>query len=416
VVVRNRRLAWGGVAAAVLTVAAAALLIPSLRERFEHFSGEGSRGYMDVRLPAWSSTLELAAGRPVFGAGFGTYRRAIHLTQSVDIPDELYFAHSDPLNVLAEGGAFGFLIVLTLAITGFMVALRLARDRDHPAWGVGAISMAGIAAMMVMSILDFPLQIPATSLVFTVLVFLPVAVKAEPVAPRVESGTRMLLARVAAFAGLLLLVIGIGESYRRGLVNPGALTRGEMHFERGRAATLEGDLERAKEELLEARRLQPFEGETRLGLAGVYYNSGEFGKPEAEIRAAYHVARGRAPLLFRIGQISLADRRLADLTVKAFREASALEERYFPEIIRLPRISPEMLAEIVPEREATLDLLGRHYANLGRFREANEAFLGAVALGARGEILKRLKRTYVELGREAEGRRKFQSLGLSWPE
>ena len=56
--------------------------------------GLANPGFLLIGL--WGSTLALFSGRPVLGAGLGTYRTAIHLTQSVNNPDELYFAHSDP--------------------------------------------------------------------------------------------------------------------------------------------------------------------------------------------------------------------------------------------------------------------------------------------------------------------------------
>jgi len=413
---KNRRLAVTSFGLVILLMVAAGFTVKSLRDRFAHLSGEGSHGYADMRLNAWESSLRLAAGRPVFGAGMGAYRRAIHLTQSENIPEELYYAHSDPLNILAEGGAFALLVVMTIAASGFILALRLARDREDPARGAGVACLAGVTALLLMSLLDFPLQIPATSLVFAVLVFTPVALRAGELPALPGGGVRLFLARFAAAAGFALLLIGVMEDYRRGLDDPGMLTKGEVRHARGRTFLREEKLEEATAELREARRLQPFEGGTRFDLAAVLYPQKDYDAARAEVRAAYLLARGRAELLFRIGWVSLADRSLGDLTVKSFREASSLEERFFPEVIRLPPVTPEMLIEIVPERSASHDLLGRHFDNLGRPEDANRAYLHSVELGARGDVVKRLARTYRKLGREAEGKRELSRLGVDWVE
>ncbi|MEN8149869.1 MAG: O-antigen ligase family protein, partial [Planctomycetota bacterium] len=340
---------------------------------------EGSRGHPDVRAAAWPPTLRLAAGRPVLGAGLGTYRRAIHLTQPEDIPRELYFAHSDPLNVLAEAGAFGLLVVVTIGIMGFMVAVRLARDGEHPGAGPGAACVAGLTAFVAMACVDFPLQIPATSLMFTVLLFVPVALRADLHPAARDVGPRRNLARLAAAAGFALLLLGVIEDVRRGIDEPGALTRGEAHYERGRELVAARSVAEARDDLETARRLQPFDARTRLYMSQVHYYAGEYEAGRREIRAAWRLARGQAAVLFSIGLRSVSDSTLSDLTVPAFREASILEARFFPEVLKTDGLTPAELLEIVPEHPHLLGGLSRHLEKRGAVEEAAEAARRAAA-------------------------------------
>ena len=291
--------------------------VSSLRERFFYFEGAGSGGFMDVRVPAWGSSLALFAGRPVFGAGLGAFRRAIHLTQSTWNADELYFAHSDPLNLLAEGGLVGFLIGAAAIAIGVIAVLRLGRRIEGP----GGACAGGLAGLLAMACVDFPFQIPALALTGVTLLFIAPALERpageEPSPRRVPSR----LAGIVAASATTLLVLLTVEGYARSVEAPGALTEGELAAERGYRKLVDGDVEGAIPDLEESRRLQPFEGQGRFYLAYALLRADETERAVAELKAAHHCARGLAELNFRIGRIALADRDLHPLAAEAFRHA-----------------------------------------------------------------------------------------------
>lgn len=405
----SRRLRFGLIG---LVIVAAGVGVLLMWDRFEYLSGAGSRGFADVRLPAWGSTLALFTGRPVFGAGFGAYRTAIHLTQSVNTPNELYFAHSDPLNVLAEGGVVGLLLAAAVVAIGIASALRLARLPERDGSAPAAAAVAGLSAILVMALVDFPLQIPATSLLFVVLLFLGPAQKAPLGEVRPVPGRRRTLAAVVAVTGTALLCLGAIEDLRKTWDHPGALTPGMLAAARGRDL-LDADPDAAEAAFREARDLQPFETDTHFALALLAGRRREAEPFRAELRASYHVARGRGRRLFEIGLLASRDPLGTELAKDAFREAAALEEGLYTQA--LGRVPVAWLPEITPDRAFAWDVAGRKLTAEGRPEDALHAFDRAVALGARGEVLKRLARAFVAVDREADGRARFAELGLAWP-
>jgi tetratricopeptide (TPR) repeat protein len=400
---RSARARWSVAGLALVAVLGAGLLTGSVRERFTYLGGGGSHGFLDIRVPAWSSTLDLAAGRPVLGAGIGAYRRAIHLTQSPDNPGELYFAHSDPLNLLAEGGAIGLFLGAALAVLGLAGALRLARERDSPACGVGTACAAGLAGLLLMAAVDFPLQIPALALALVVLLFLPAA----NAGPGRLIGRRLLAVLVLGSLALLVAAFPVEYHPARGR----ALTLGQAAADRGHSLLDLGLLDRALVHLGEARERQPFEGATRCALARALFRKGRFTEARAELLAARRLAHGRAKLLFRVGE--MAYRAGWPFAVDALREACALEPKYFP-VVLTDLVDESLVPAVVPERGYAWRITGKWLRDRGRSEEALAAWWKAFELGEGVEPM--LAGLYHALGREEEGRRAFSERGAVWPD
>ncbi len=130
----------------------------------------------DVRLQLWESAWKQFQLAPVLGTGSRTfvyYGRMFH-TQNVD--KDPVFVHSDWLQLLAEYGIVGVLLVLGFIIAHLhhgwqrwkrMVA-RLSTGAQEPGDGhalaiqIGTIS--AVAACLVHAVMDFNLHIPANSL------------------------------------------------------------------------------------------------------------------------------------------------------------------------------------------------------------------------------------------------------------
>jgi len=393
------------------------LSVSSLRERFFYFEGAGSGGFMDVRVPAWGSSLALFAGRPVFGAGLGAFRRGIHLTQSTWNADELYFAHSDPLNLLAEGGLVGFLLGAAVIVLGVIAVLRLARRIEGRIGGriegPGAACAGGLAGLLAMGCVDFPFQIPALALIGVTLLFIAPALERpageEPSPRRVPSK----LAGIVAASATALLILFTVESYARSVEAPGALTEGELAAERGYRKLVDGDFEGAIPDLEESRRLQPFEGQGRFYLAYALLKADETERAVAELKAAHRCARGLADLNFRIGRVALADRELHPLAAEAFREAGALKPKYYPMALELVPIG--MVPEVTPERGFAYARLAKWHKGRGELREAIAAWWRLTELDANAKRARELAAAYRELEMEEEGRAEFRRRGIDWP-
>ncbi len=395
----------GGAIAAVL---GAAIFVGSVRERFQYLGGDG-RSFADIRIPAWTSALELAKGRPVFGAGLGTFRRAIHLTQSDLVPDELFYAHSDPVNLLSEGGAVLLAIGLAAALVGILGALRMSRNPGGG--GIGAACGGGLAGLLTMALVDFPLQIPATSLAATVLLLLPAAGRwgeprpETPVSRGVRIGDRVAL---VVFLGAVLILAG--ARVRGALDLPGGITRQNADAVEGAHLLGERKAAQALEVLTAAKERHPFDGPVRYYLARALFTKGKFDQAGLELAAARHLAHGNGDLLFRIG--SMAYRMQLPFFADALKEAGALEPRHFT--TALGSLPAEVVPEIVPERAFAYGRLGAWHRTRGEYDQAIAAFWRAHELG--GGDLEALAKLYLLVGREGEGREEFGSRSVPWPD
>ncbi len=120
-----------------------------------------------VRGEIWRATLRMIADHPVFGVGLGAFAT---MYPRYDEGNGLRYtaeAHNEYLQLLAEtgiaGGIIGAVFLISLLRTVRRLFSRTVGSRDAH-WGVGA--SAGIVAVLLHSVVDFGLRIPANALVF----------------------------------------------------------------------------------------------------------------------------------------------------------------------------------------------------------------------------------------------------------
>jgi O-antigen ligase len=115
----------------------------------------------DARPAAWLTGSRVAARGLPLGVGAGTFEDHFRLIPDTGILVRYNAAHSDPLQILAETGLVGLLaffgaIAWTLTVAGRALAQR--RSAFARSLAIGAL--AGVAAVLFHSLVDFPLQIP----------------------------------------------------------------------------------------------------------------------------------------------------------------------------------------------------------------------------------------------------------------
>lgn len=117
------------------------------------------------RLLYWRDTLPLIAAYPLAGCGLGAYEPAF---QSFNRGAPMFlvdFAHNDYLQVLAELGAVGFALMAALMLA---VLARVFRAATEPLeWQyrcLGLASAGAVCAILLHSLVDFNLYIPANAL------------------------------------------------------------------------------------------------------------------------------------------------------------------------------------------------------------------------------------------------------------
>jgi len=121
------------------------------------------------RAEIWRQTLPIVRDFPIAGIGAGAYGRAMLVYQQSD--RALFFnqAHNQALQIAAEGGIVLLLLVAIAAVAlGRQIAARLRSERSPLFWiRLGAAS--GIVGVLVQSVWETGLRIPANGLLFSVL-------------------------------------------------------------------------------------------------------------------------------------------------------------------------------------------------------------------------------------------------------
>lgn len=208
------------------------------------------------------------------GSGFGTFIPVYQMAESLEglTPAVVNHAHNDYLEILLEGGVMGgALALLFIALLG-VAAFKLTRARQSPERAVMAVAAAaGIALLLLFSVVDYPLRMPALAAIFALCcaLLLPTRRLARsrelelvPGKPRLPAGTAR-LAAAAALAALAVLIVQAGlsnhqlQSGRFGEAAKWAPWSTKAHEQASTAALLAGQTDAAWREGLAALRLSP---------------------------------------------------------------------------------------------------------------------------------------------------------------
>src|SRR6266545_1621052 len=154
-----------------LAVGLAVAALPSEgRERVLSLVGVTSDSSGRFRLGVWRDTLSLGASSPLTGQGLGTFADALPPFKRGAGDMRVEHAENDYLELFAEGGALGFVLMMATVWWAARHALRglaLEGDRLRRALGMGAAAAA--AALLVHSGFDFNLRITSNAVLFAAL-------------------------------------------------------------------------------------------------------------------------------------------------------------------------------------------------------------------------------------------------------
>src|SRR5450631_1544970 len=124
----------------------------------------------DIRFKINRDTLRMFEHRPILGWGLGTFETVYPQFRSFYTNFLVDKAHNDYLQLLAETGVVGFALMIWFLVSSFRTALP--KIRNWPSNVNGAVALAalvGISGILVHSLVDFNLEIPANALLFYVL-------------------------------------------------------------------------------------------------------------------------------------------------------------------------------------------------------------------------------------------------------
>jgi len=131
----------------------------------------------EERPIVWGNTVTIFSDYPLFGTGLGTFASIYPAYEDSKRYARYSHAHNDYLEYLAELGIFGFVFlaggILIMLINSFLVW----KERRYPL--VKGLALGGIIAvicMLIHSVTDFNLQIPANMVLFSVALSLTITV------------------------------------------------------------------------------------------------------------------------------------------------------------------------------------------------------------------------------------------------
>jgi O-antigen ligase len=147
-------------------------------DRFNTLQQNDPGENIEGRLRAWRGAVMQIRDNPLTGTGPGTFQYAYLAYQVPGHAEFRRYAHNDYLNITAELGLLFVPAAVMLIFQCFRAGFRKLKSRSRQKSGIALGCMAAIFAIMVHSLSDFNLYIPANAVLFTVLSAL--TVKSEP--------------------------------------------------------------------------------------------------------------------------------------------------------------------------------------------------------------------------------------------
>ena len=138
-----------------------------LRPIIERFTLESF--WKEARPKFYELTMRMVVDYPILGTGAGTYIHAYTPYENQDFHGILHHAHNDYLETLAEMGLIGGGAIILAAGLAFGILFwrwRQLPQRDYFRRGIGLGLIAGIAAILIHSLSDFNLRVPANAIYF----------------------------------------------------------------------------------------------------------------------------------------------------------------------------------------------------------------------------------------------------------
>ncbi|MDA0977201.1 MAG: O-antigen ligase family protein [Proteobacteria bacterium] len=129
----------------------------------------------EMRIELQRYNLALFRDNPVLGTGPGTYEQAFPPYRDARIPRKPTHAESDYAEFLVELGLLGCMPLVLLLFKGILSQLKLmSRDSDEFNQGIAFGCLAGTVSLLVHGFTDVNLQIPSNTLLFLMLLTIPV--------------------------------------------------------------------------------------------------------------------------------------------------------------------------------------------------------------------------------------------------
>jgi tetratricopeptide (TPR) repeat protein len=117
----------------------------------------------------WQANLRLMRTHPWMGVGAGAWEVEIPRFQAEGQEiEEDYYAHNEPLQLIAEYGLVGWIFLLALAAYLLRAAWQTWRLHDSPEAPWRATALASLLGLMIVSLAGFPWRLAGTGAMFAI--------------------------------------------------------------------------------------------------------------------------------------------------------------------------------------------------------------------------------------------------------
>ena len=151
------------------------------------FQGVPEEYARNSRLSIWRDTVSLIRQHPWLGTGFGTFPIAYTAVQTTFLGQFVNHAHNDYLELASDLGipaVLGLLVCLVWLLARSVQTSRMAKDHYDRFLALGCAG--GIVAILLHSLADFNLYIPANCLLFTSILGITAGLGTRSVSPTSE--------------------------------------------------------------------------------------------------------------------------------------------------------------------------------------------------------------------------------------
>ncbi len=150
-----------------------------LVNRFNTMTQEDTDVTLYGRKLAWNGTIEMITANPIVGIGPGNYPKAFRTFQPPGLTNPYIFGHNDYLHFISETGVLLIPIIIWLLFCLLNHGWEKVKHTDSQMGAITLGSMGGIVAILVYSLSDYNLHIPANALLFTLLAAIVAAPKPQ---------------------------------------------------------------------------------------------------------------------------------------------------------------------------------------------------------------------------------------------